>query len=359
MNSAGRGLDRSAEFPCGNPIAPLAPAVLASPFRLFTLRLAPDALQHPNVSTFRIKDAITSMLTHTFSKLVLSLLLSCFLVVSLACSTASEPAPTLKIGGIPDQDTARLARRYTVFSDYMQQQLGVPVEYVPSANYAAVVTAFSQGELQLAFFGGLTGVQARLQNPGAMAIVQRESDAKFHSKFISRAELDLTSLDDLREQASELSISFGSENSTSGHLMPRHFMAEAGIDADNDFRLPPSYSGSHDNTWVVVQSGSYDVGALNEDVWNRAVAEGTADTTRVKEFYTTPDYYDYNWTVQGDLDEIYGEGFTDKVQQALLDLNVDEHGEILALFSTEKFIETHNGNYDSIETVARNLGLIK
>ena len=290
-------------------------------------------------------------------RIVLALMVCCLMAVSLAC--AEEPKPVLKVGGIPDQDVARLTRRYQIFSEYMAGQLGVDVEYVPSANYAAVVTSFGQGDLHLAFFGGLTGIQARLQNPGAIAIAQRESDAQFHAKFISRAELDLTSLEDLKAQASELSITFGSESSTSGHLMPRHFLVSAGIDPDEDFRIPPSYSGSHDNTWVLVQSGAYDVGALSEKVWERAVQAGTADPELVKEFHTSEPYYNYNWTAQGNLDEIYGEGFTDQVRDALLGLNPQEHGDILGLFSTERFIETNNGNYLALEEVARNLGVIK
>ena len=277
-----------------------------------------------------------------------------------ACSESpGSDAPELKVGGIPDQDTARLARRYGSFANYLSDQLGVAVEFVPSVDYAAVVTAFSQDQLQVAFFGGLTGVQARLQQPGAVAIAQRDHDAAFHSKFIARADLDLESLEDLRTQAGDLSITFGSPNSTSGHLMPRYFLKQAGIDAATDFRQEPNFSGSHDTTWQLVESGAFDLGALNEDVWNRAVRENTVDTNKVKEFYITPAYYDYNWTVQGDLDDVYGEGFTDKIQQALLDLNSQDHGEILELFSTEKFISTNNDNYQAIEDVARELEIIK
>ena len=279
------------------------------------------------------------------------------LAALMACDTS--PAPVLKVGGIPDQDSARLARRYDVFSDYLSRELGVDVEYVPSADYAAVVTAFGQNQLQLAFFGALTGVQARLQNPGAVAIVQRENDAKFNSKLIARPDLDLDSLEDLKASASDLTITFGSESSTSGHLMPRYFIREAGIDPDEDFRTSPSFSGSHDKTWQLVQGGSYDIGALSEDVWNRAVRDGKVSPDTVEEFYTTPDYFNYNWTVQGNLDEVYGDGFTAKIKTALLNLGPAEHGEIMELFSTEKFIETNNANYQAIESVARDLDLIR
>ena len=294
-----------------------------------------------------------------FSGILLFLVALLVLAVPVTACGGGADTPVLKVGGIPDQNAARLARRYDQFAEHLSKELDVTVEYVPSVDYAAVVTAFTQGELQLAFFGGLTGVQARLQNPGAQAIVQREHDAKFHSKFVSRADLDLPSLEDLKAQAGDLTITFGSESSTSGHLMPRYFLSQAGIDPDTDFRSVPNFSGSHDLTWRLVQDGAFDVGALNEDVWKRAVSEGKADTSKVKEFYTTPDYFDYNWTVRPALDEVYGEGFTEKIQKALLDLTSSEHGEILELFSTEKFIETSNANYEQLENVARGLGMVR
>ena len=274
------------------------------------------------------------------------------------CSTLNEHS-TFKVGGIPDQNSARLARRYDSFANYLSTELGVKVEYVPSINYAAVVNAFGKGELDAAFFGGLTGVQARLQNPGSVALAQRENDAKFHSKFIAGNDLNFTSLEELKTRSGELSITFGSESSTSGHLMPRYFLKAAGIEADVDFAIPSNFSGSHDLTWQLVESGSFDIGALNEDVWDRAVEEQKVDTSLVDAFYTTPGYYDYNWTVRSGLDEVYGDGFTVKFQKALLKLNTEAHGGILELFSTDKFVPTENSNYDAIELVARDLKIIQ
>ncbi|MDA0263897.1 MAG: putative selenate ABC transporter substrate-binding protein [Chloroflexi bacterium] len=287
--------------------------------------------------------------------------LMALLVVGLALLAAcgGGDAPVLRVGGIPDQDASLLARRYDGFSEYLSQKLGVPVEYVPSADYAAVVTAFGQGNLDLAFFGGLTGVQARIRNPGAQAVAQREQDAQFHSKFIVRSDLPAESLDDLAALSSGLTLTFGSESSTSGHLMPRFFLKEAGIDPDSGFKSPPNYSGSHDLTWRLVESGAFDVGALNEDVWQRAVAESSVDTSKVRVLETTPPYFDYNWTAGAALDEEFGDGFTGRVQAALLELNAQDNSEILELFSTERFIATENANYAAIESVARVLGIIK
>ena len=292
---------------------------------------------------------------------IILLLLVSMPIFILACSTGDQPV--LKVGGIPDQDSSRLARRYELFSDYLGDRLGVKVRYVPTVDYAAAVTAFSQGDLELAFFGGLTGVQARIRNPGAQAIAQREHDAEFHSKFIVGTGVAIgepfDSLESLKDLAPDLTLTFGSENSTSGHLMPRHFMERVGIDPDNDFRSLPNYSGSHDLTWKLVESGSFDVGALNEDVWAGAVDQGRVDLQKVRVFYTTPDYFDYNWTVHSDVDKEFGPGFTGKLRDALLFLNPEEHGEILALFSTQKFIVSENANYAAIEAVAQDLGILE
>jgi len=294
-------------------------------------------------------------------RLLLTAFLLLLLPVLAGCKGDVEAGdlPVLKVGGIPDQDASRLARRYQQFTDYLSGELEVEVVYVPSLDYAAVVTAFGQGELQLAFFGGFTGVQARLQDPGAQAIAQREHDAQFHSRFIVRAELAIDSLEDLKAQAGHRTFTFGSESSTSGHLMPRHFLMRAGIDPDKDFRRLPSFAGSHELTWQLVESGAFDVGVLNEDVWERAIREGRVDPSRVREFYTTPGFFDYNWTASGELDRIYGEGFTGRVQRALLRLNQEEHREILDLFSTARFITTDNRNYERLEGVARDLEMIR
>ena len=274
-----------------------------------------------------------------------------------ACGGDAPAEVVLSIGGIPDQEAATLHRRFGTIADYLSEELDVEVKYVPTVSYAALVTAFGHGNVQLAWFGGLTGVQARTATPGAVAIAQRPRDAEFHSVFIVRSGLNVGSLRDLKG----LTFTFGSESSTSGHLMPRHFLVQAGIDPEADFRGEPSFSGSHDKTWKLVESGSFQAGALNEAVWEKSVAEGKVNLEKVSAFYTTPAYYDYNWSIRGDTDAKFGEGFPDRVRAALLRLNpgTPEEKEILDLFQARVFIATSNENYRAIESVARSLEIIK
>ena len=289
-------------------------------------------------------------------------LLAAVVIALTACGASnggaagSEDVPTLVIGGIPDQDVALLQERFDGLADHLSAELGIPVRYQPATSYAAVVTAFANGDVGLGWFGGLTGVQARLETPGARAVAQRPIDATFRSVFVAGDQVPARSLEDL----AGTSFTFGSESSTSGHLMPRFFLTQAGVDPQTDFDGQPGYSGSHDTTWKLVEAGTYEAGALNESVWDRAVAQRQVDTSKVREVLRTPEYVDYHWVAHPDLDEVHGEGTTERVVQALL--GMDEAGpdarRVLALFEDTSFVPAENASYESIEQVARSLGLL-
>ncbi len=283
-----------------------------------------------------------------------------------ACVAPVQPGPTadnapqaeerpLMLSAIPDQDPEKLQRLYGLVADYLAQELGIPVEYKPVTDYAASVTGFKVGDLDLVWYGGLTGVQARLQVPGARAIAQRDIDEKFVSVFIANTASGIARLEDLPGHT----FTFGSESSTSGRLMPQYFLQQHGIQL-SDFKGQPGFSGSHDKTIELVAAGAYDAGALNAQVWYSRLEEGRVDTDRVQVFYTTPEYYDYHWVLHPSAVERYGEEIVTRIQEALftLDPAIPEHKEILDLFGAQKFIPTQDENYAAIEAVAREIGLI-
>jgi phosphonate transport system substrate-binding protein len=278
-------------------------------------------------------------------------------LLAIACGSGEGTGErTLYIGGIPDQDVSLLEARFDGLADYLSRETGLDVRYLPSFDYAAVVTGFRNDDIQLAWYGGLTGVQARLAVPDAEAIAQRPRDAEFHSVFIKRKGLDISSLAELRGHT----FTFGSESSTSGYLMPLFFIGEAGVDLDDLKSF--SFSGSHDTTWKLVEAGSFDAGALNAAVWEQRVADGKVDLGRVEVFFNTPAYVDYHWVARGDLDFNYGVGTTEKLRQALLGLGDDGdpvEAEILAAFQDEGFVPTRNENYEAIERMAKELGIIE
>ncbi|MFB6346835.1 MAG: putative selenate ABC transporter substrate-binding protein [bacterium] len=292
-------------------------------------------------------------------KLMLLLLVPLVSLILVGCGSGqgSRAERSFVVGAIPDQNISKLNRRFQLFSDYLEKQTDLNVEYSRSNDYAALVTAFNRGEVHLGWFGGLTGVQARRAVPGSKAIAQRPRDKKFNSKFIVQADLDVQSLKDLKG----LTFTFGDQNSTSGHLMPRYYLLRAGIEPSKDFAAPPNYSGSHDKTWKLVESGAYQAGALNEAVWARAVRENQVDTDKVRVFYTTPPYNDYNWTIHARVNELFGTGTVSSIKQALLNLDPENPREkkILDLFSAKGFVKTSNENYQAIEDVAKRVGIIQ
>lgn len=268
---------------------------------------------------------------------------------------SEEEPPTLVIGGIPDDDLAFLEERFDAVADHLSGELGIPVAYQPSSDYAALVTAFRNGDIRLAWFGGLTGVQSRAEVEGAEAIVQRKIDADFHSVFVAATDLGAESLRDLRGTE----FTFGSESSTSGHLMPRHYLEGAGIDPEDEFAAV-SYSGSHDTTAKLVEAGSFEAGALNEAVWDRLVQQRDLDLERVEVVERVGPYYDYHWGAHPDIDEFYGEGTIQEITDVFLSMHDSEEGrEVLEMFDDERFVATSNDNYTEIEAIARDLGMVE
>lgn len=279
-----------------------------------------------------------------------SLALAAGLVLSFS-SLMTQAADVLKVSAIPDEAPTELLRKFEPLGAYLQQELGMEVKFVPVSDYAAVVEGLAADRVDLAWLGGFTFVQAKLKTGNAIPLVQREKDEKFISRFIS-ADENVQSLADLKGKT----FAFGSVSSTSGSLMPRFFMQKDGIVPEDHFSRV-AFSGAHDATAAWVEAGKVDAGVLNGAVWDKLVAAGKIDTAKVRVFATTPPYYDYNWTVRGNLDS----ALTAKIKAAFLALDPanPEHKAILDLQGAERFIETKAENYDGIEQAARAAGLLK
>ena len=266
-------------------------------------------------------------------------------------AVVAQAADVLKVTAIPDEAPTELLRKFKPLGAYLEQQLGMKVEFMPVADYPAVVEAIAADRIDLAWLGGFTFVQTRLKTGNAIPLVQREQDAVFTSKFIS-SDPAVKSLADLKGKT----FAFGSVSSTSGSLMPRYFMQQDKIVPETYFSRV-AFSGAHDATAAWVEAGKVDAGVLNASVWDKLVAAGKVDTKKVHVFATTPTYYDYNWTVRGSLDpELAG-----KIKAAFLALDPakPEHKTILDLQAASRFIETKPENYKGIEEAARAAGLLK
>jgi len=296
-------------------------------------------------------------------KFIKNFCIQSFIFLSILISSANAENKILKIGAIPDQNQDILDRRFNLLSKELSKQLNVEVKYVPVVNYLGAVTGFRTKNLDLVWFGGLTGVQARLLTPNSIVIAQRDIDKEFKSVFIVNKKFKLTptyELSDLKNLRN-LRFTFGSENSTSGRLMPEYFLNIAGVKTSDFKGKKPGFSGSHDATLALVNSGSYDAGALNKQIWENNLKNKSKRTKNVYVFFETPGYVDYHWLSQGDLDEKFYNGFTKKMKNMILNLNENNpnHKRILEMFNAKKFIKSDATKYKNIEEIGRKLKKIR
>ncbi|MBB3221826.1 putative selenate ABC transporter substrate-binding protein [Pseudoduganella umbonata] len=267
-------------------------------------------------------------------------------------SLSAHAQQVLRVSAIPDEAPTELQRKFKPLGEYLSKKTGLKVEFTPVTDYAASVEGLVNKKLDMVWFGGFTFVQAKDRSKGQVVpLVQRVEDEKFRSVFITTSP-SITKLADLKGKT----LSFGSESSTSGHLMPRSFLLAAQVDPDSDLKRI-AFSGAHDATVAAVAGGKVDAGALNISVWEKLVGEKKVDPSKVRVFYTTPTYYDYNWTVRADMPADLKKKITDAF--LALDPSTPEGKEILELQRATKFIPTKPENYGAIETAAKNAGLLK
>jgi len=269
---------------------------------------------------------------------------------AISQSPATAQSPVFVFTAIPDQDETRLVERFSRFAKYLEGKLGVPVKYVPVKTYPAAVTAFINSDVQLAWFGGYTGVQARHAVPGSEAIAQGAEDVNFKSYFIANSETGLKFSRDFPAGIQGKTLTFGSRSSTSGRVMPEYFIRKhfAGKQPDEIFSRI-GFSGDHSRTLQLVQSGAYQVGVMDYTVYETEKKAGRVDENRVSVIWESPTFPDYQFTIRGDVDKQFGPGFKEKVRQAIVSL---DDPEILGYFARSKFIPASNAQYAPIEEVA-------
>jgi phosphonate transport system substrate-binding protein len=270
----------------------------------------------------------------------------------VAFGSLSHAQAVFRVTTIPEEAATEQVRKFTPLASYLEQALGMKVEFTPVSDYPAAVEALVNKKVDLVWFGGFTHVQANLRSGGKIVpLAQREEDTRFQSVFIAKTDSGIKSLADMKGKQ----VSFGSQSSTSGHLMPRSFLLQAKIDPEKDFKRI-AYSGAHDATIASVVSGKVDAAALDITVWKKFVSENRVDTKAVDVFYTTPPYFNYNWSVHADMPK----ALQDKVKAALLGLDPakPDQAEILKLNRATRYVPTSPDNYKGLESAARSAGLL-
>lgn len=276
-------------------------------------------------------------------------------IVLIASPIIYATEKTLIFSAIPDQDQSQLKTRFDKVAKYLSRTLNVPVKYVPVKSYAAAITAFRNNQVQLAWFGGLSGVRARALVKNSEAIAQGAEDTEFVTYFIAHHSTKLEASDTFPTGILNTNFTFGSKGSTSGRLMPEFYIRENFNKSPAELFNRVGFSGNHSRTISLVQSGAYQVGAVNYKVWQNQLRKNKIDLNKVKVIWKTPSYPDYQWSVRGDVDQIWGQGFKQKIQHALLSM---KDPELLNAFPRTKFIPATNADYLPILNTAKKIGLI-
>ncbi len=275
-------------------------------------------------------------------------------VFAFVCVGSVSAQQVLKVTTIPEEAATEQVRKFGPLTRYLEKSLGMKVEFTPVNDYPAAVEALVNKQVDLVWFGGFTHVQAQIRSGGkVIAIAQREEDDnKFRSVFIAQKDSGITKLADLKGKE----FSFGSQSSTSGHFMPRFNLLKAGVNPDQDFKRV-AYSGAHDATIASVVSGRVAAASLDITVWRKFVSEKKVDINKVDVFFTTPPFFNYNWSVHADMPS----ALRDRIAKALLalDMNTPEGREILTLNRATRYVATKNENYKQFEEAGRMMGLIK
>ena len=283
-------------------------------------------------------------------RLLTLLLLAAFVLV------APAQAESFVFTAIPDEDDSQLRTRFDKVATYLSKALGVDVKFVPVKSYAAAVTAFRNNQVQLAWFGGLSGVRARALVKNSAAIAQGAEDMRFQTYFIAHASANLKRSAAFPKAMAGKTFTFGSKGSTSGRLMPEYFIRKHMQKSPNKVFRRVGFSGDHSRTIALVQSGAFQVGAVNFQVWKKQLAAGKINTSKVSVIWETPAYPDYNWTIRGDVESKFGARFVEKVKSALLNMNDPD---LLKSFPRQSFVPASNSDYSPIVDVGREIGLIE
>jgi phosphonate transport system substrate-binding protein len=256
----------------------------------------------------------------------------------------------------PDHNTQKLKKNYTKLAAYLEKTLHVKVQFVPTTSYSDSIDAFSKNKVQLAWFGALAGIKARRLVKGSTAIVQGLEDTQFYSYFIANTSTGFKKSGRFPKEIEGKSFTFGSPESTSGRLMPEYYIRWILRKTPKQAFLKVGFSGSHSKTIIEVQNGKYQIGVVNYSVWDKMLKDGMIDTSKVKIIWKSLKYPDYQFTIRGDVDKQFGAGFTQKVQNALLQI---KDKEILSAFPRSRFIKADNSEYEIVKGVAQAVGLIK
>src|SRR5919107_5898932 len=256
---------------------------------------------------------------------------------------------SLRVGVVPNQNPEKVEAEYEPFGDYLSEQLGRKVELSVPTSYSAVVEAMVNDQLDLAYFGGLSYVQARNRadvTPLVTEINPRTGDTTYHSIIIVPADSDIQDVSELRGR----NFAFGSASSTSGSLYPAIMLQNAGIDYRTDLG-EFTYTGGHDATAQAVANGSVDGGGVEDRILYDLQEDGKVDQGSIGTVEVSDPIEGYPWVVRGALSD----NLKEQIAQAFL--NIDNPA-LLHLLRAQGYERVEPNDYDYLDERASELDLL-
>jgi phosphonate transport system substrate-binding protein len=277
------------------------------------------------------------------------------LIFAVFYFTSNKNTPTfpasITIGVLPDVNSQKIKQNYQPFIEYLEDYVGIKFKLAIPDDYQDLVTQFRDKKVDLALFGGLTLIKSVKFNH-AEALVTREIDTRFTSWFITQNDSTNTKLDDFYGK----DLIFGSQLSTSGHLMPRYFLQKMFGQPVESYFNAVSFSGSHENTILKIALKKGDLGVVNSQVAQAMLKDGSVTDNQIKKIWESPPYMDYCWAVNNKLPL----QLKIKLRDAFLNLSITnpKHKEILNNLNAKIFLPADIREFSRLKTIAMNLKLL-
>jgi len=261
-----------------------------------------------------------------------------FAAVATLARAAERPA-RLVIGLLPTESAPTVIRLNEPLRAYLQNRLGLPVELVVGADYAATSEALRFGRLDIAYLGPVTYIlqsrRAKLEpfaRPSHPVV-----GPTFQAAVIVPATSPAKTLADLRGKE----IAFGDPASTSGTWVPRYQLLEAGLVAKRDYTL--RVLGAHDAVALAVANGRVDAGGLSLPIYQRLLREGKIDAGATRVLAESPAIPEYMWTFREGLDP----AFREEIRKAFVGVTDPA---VLQVFNAEAFIGSTDSDVDRVRS---------
>jgi len=237
---------------------------------------------------------------------------ACLLFFTTAPATAQEP---LTLGVHPYLSAADLIKRFTPLAEYLSKEVHRPVSIEVSNTYDTHIQKIGHGVLDMAFMGPASYVilTDRFGKRPILAAFETKEGKLFHGHIMVRKDSPITSLRQLKGKR----FVFGDRDSTMSHFVPRWMLLKSGIDVKDFSNV--TFVANHDNIALGILAGTFDAGAVKEEVFLKYEPQGLRSLAR------SPAVADHIFVAREGLPKALAQS----LRQALLRLAKSDEGRMI------------------------------